>query len=154
MSSRKAMSAEEEDAWLADEMRRFEERCEASGVQATPIRSRVFEALARSPKPLGVYDLTDLVPGRVRRISPISVYRALDALIAAGLVRRLETTKTFMVASEQEGLAGRPVALICATTGAVREVAAPELIGRLRTAANERGFRISGWTLELTGHSA
>ena len=71
--------------------RRFARR---GAQRLTPIRRKVLEALAASHKPLGAYDIMDAVGGP--RPAPITVYRALEFLIALGLVHRIASRNAFL----------------------------------------------------------
>src|SRR5438477_6006209 len=77
------------DRWCAD----FERACRARGVRVTPQRVAVYRALAEDP----THPTADAVFRRLRRampsVSPASVYRILDSLERAGLVRRVGTTE-------------------------------------------------------------
>src|SRR5204863_259080 len=75
----------------ADAMAFAETLCAERGHRLTPVRRRVLEALASSHKPLGAYEIIDLLVDRGRRPAPITVYRALDFLREAGLVHRIES---------------------------------------------------------------
>src|SRR6476646_9999149 len=71
----------------AETIAHAEKVCAAGAQRLTPIRRKVLQALAASHKPLGAYDIMGAVTGP--RPAPITIYRALEFLIALGLVHRL-----------------------------------------------------------------
>ena len=70
--------------------------CAKRGERLTPMRRHVLEVLAASHKPLGAYEIIDLVAARGPRPAPITIYRALDFLTAQGLVHRIESRNAFL----------------------------------------------------------
>jgi Fur family zinc uptake transcriptional regulator len=60
------------------------------------MRRHVLEVLSASHKPLGAYEIIDLVAARGPRPAPITIYRALDFLTAQGLVHRIESRNAFL----------------------------------------------------------
>jgi Fe2+ or Zn2+ uptake regulation protein len=60
------------------------EELRAAGSRATPGRLALLAALERARRPLAVAELEALLP----RLNPATLYRALEALAGAGLLRR------------------------------------------------------------------
>jgi len=60
---------------------------QASGSKITPRRLALLAILKKANKPLSVEELAKALSGRMDRVT---VYRALDALSAAGSVRRID----------------------------------------------------------------
>lgn len=143
--------AHEVDAVLRD----AEARCRDGGLQFTPLRRRVFEALARGGGPLGAYDLVERL-GREKRIAPISVYRALDFLIEAGLIHRIATRNTYLpcIHVHAHDRHDAMVFLVCTRCGHVDEVASPDLARGLDGTAAEAGFKPGGRAVEVEGECA
>ena len=75
--------------------------CRAHGARLTPIRRKVLEALYATHKPLGAYDLAEILGPKGRRLAPITVYRALDFLMEQGLVHRLASQNAYIACPEQ-----------------------------------------------------
>ena len=75
-------------------MRTAEIHCIDRGRPLTPWRRDVLRALLRAGRPMKAYDLSQevMVTGRP---SPPSVYRALDALVEAGLVQKVSSQDAF-----------------------------------------------------------
>ena len=129
------------------------ESCREAGRQFTPLRRRVFEALAEASGPLGAYDIVEQL-GREKRISPISVYRALDFLIEAGLIHRVATRNTYLPCHHLHAADETTVFLVCTRCGGVDELASPELGRDLRGMAAASGFRPGGNAVEIEGECA
>lgn len=124
--------------------------CRDRGLNLTPLRRRVFEALANSSSPLGAYDLVEEL-GRERRVSPISIYRALDFLIESGLIHRIALRNTYLPCHGDHGADETTVFLVCATCGAVDELASPALARGLDRVARSVDFTPRSRTVELEG---
>src|SRR5215472_4772220 len=80
----------------ADAMAHAEALCTERGERLTPMRRRVLETLAASHRPLGAYEIIDRLADSAPRPAPITVYRALDFLLANGLVHRIESRNAFI----------------------------------------------------------
>ena len=127
-----------------------EQVCRERGLLLTPLRRRVFEALAASSAPLGAYDLVERL-GRERRIAPISVYRALDFLIEAGLIHRIATRNSYLPCHHSHAPHETTVFLVCTRCGGVDEVASPEVARGIDGTATAAGFRADHGSVEIAG---
>ncbi|HEX2137086.1 MAG TPA: Fur family transcriptional regulator [Microvirga sp.] len=135
----------------ASAMANAEEMCRTTGARLTPIRRKVLEALYATHKPLGAYDLAEMLGPKGRRLAPITVYRALDFLIEQGLVHRLASQNAYIACAHQHP-AGEAVAfLICENCGAVDEVTSPALTKTLGDVLQREKFTARGQILEITG---
>lgn len=76
----------------------------------------VLGALARSERPMGAYELLELLRQEGLR-SPLQIYRALDRLIEEGLVHRIESLSAFALCVHSECTHGRAAFAICANCG-------------------------------------
>ena len=133
------------------------ECCEGHGerldrVNLTPGRRAILDMLCAAGKPLGAYEMIDLlVDADGRRPAPISVYRALDYLVEHGLVHRLATRNAFMACGSHHHGAEPVVFLICDECGRVREFASASVGDGLDALSAEAGFRRRSQMLELSG---
>ena len=117
-------------------------------------QSLVFNALGDAEKPLGAYDLLDILRGDGLR-SPLQIYRALDKLIGLGLVHRLESLNAFVACTHCGEQQHQSAAFtICDLCGKVSEVEDPDLARRLAQMAARSGFRLEKSTIELRGTCA
>lgn len=133
------------------------DHCEGHGerierVNLTPGRRAILDLLCAAGKPLGAYEMIDLlVDGEGRRPAPISVYRALDYLVEHGLVHRLATRNAFMACGSHHHGADPVVFLICDDCGRVHEFASPSVAADLDAISAGAGFRRRSQMLELSG---
>ena len=137
----------------AETLSHAEAHCAARGERLTAMRRRVLEVLAESHQPLGAYEIMERVGGE-HRPAPITVYRALDFLRAAGLVHRIESRNAFVACAHNHGDDTLVVFLICETCGAVGEMPAGPLASALASAAREAGFTPRLSVIEVTGTCA
>jgi len=128
-----------------------EDICQAKGARLTPIRRRVLEVLHGADRPLGAYDLVDLLGSHGRRMAPITIYRALDFLIAQGLVHRLASLNAYIVSSDTSGGHEATAFLICEGCGDVNEVTSPDVAETVLKVLREQGYQPRTKILEITG---
>ena len=115
--------AHDHEPCVEDMLARAAEAFEARGLALTPLRRRVLEQIAGSHRAVGAYDLLERLarPGE-RRLAPISVYRALDSLVEAGVVHRLESRNAFFACHAPHAGDRRQVVLACRACGTVAEM--------------------------------
>ena len=143
-------SARAEQAPLA--LMRAQEVCRGRGERLTPIRSLVLSALYTDHRPLSAYDLIDrLASGDGQKRAAVSVYRALDFLIAQGLAHRIESRNAFIACPLDHGPEDLVLFMICTQCGGVDEVHAPELVQTLDQIAQRQSFSPQVRILELSG---
>ncbi|GAB0150022.1 transcriptional repressor [Marichromatium gracile] len=137
------MSAEER-------LERATRLCAGRGARLTPQRARVLRILIEAERPLGAYEiLAEMAEGQ-RALAPPTVYRALEFLLAQGLVHRLETLNAFIDCRHPE----RPHPaqfLICSACGRVVEIDDEAIAARLLDAATQSGFAASRKVVEVIG---
>ncbi|GLK57404.1 Fur family zinc uptake transcriptional regulator [Methylopila capsulata] len=140
-----------------DVIARAEALCAARGARLTEIRRRVLEALAADHAPAGAYEVIErLAKDGERRPAPITVYRALDFLLAHGFAHRIESRNAFVACSHDHGPDARQpvVFLICERCGAVGEAATPKLGAALDELTKAAGFRPRAPVIEIAGDCA
>ena len=134
----------------ADLLSRAERTCERRGSRLTGQRRDVLNCVAQSHSAVGAYDIIERMAEHGPRPAPITVYRALDFLLAHGLVHKIESRNAFVACSHAHE--GEPAAmLICETCGLVAELDAPEIFARLKTAAAGQGFAEHHTMIEMSG---
>lgn len=132
-----------------------ERLCRTRGVRLTPIRRAVLEALYATHRPVGAYDLIEMVGQRgARRMAPITVYRALDFLLAEGFAHKLASRNAFLACPHFHAPGEMVVFLICDQCGGVDEVASPDLASSLNRLIGHEGFAVDTRVLEMTGRCA
>jgi len=127
-----------------------EEYCRERGEKLTPIRQKVLELLLTSGRATKAYSLLDdmrqIHPGS----APPTVYRALDFLLSAGLVHKIESINAFAVCHDltqcQHG-----ILVVCQQCGNVTELHQPALREALVAQIEHAGYRLAGDGIELKG---
>ena len=135
----------------ADVISHAEKACASRGQKLTPMRRKVLETLASSHKPLGAYEIIDAVAGSGPRPAPITIYRALDFLIANGLVHRIASRNAFLACGHNHDSGALVTFLICESCGTVGEAPAAEVSRTLTQAAQGVGFTPKMSVVEITG---
>lgn len=129
------------------------ELCAERGVRLTEQRRRVLELVWRSDRPLGAYDILAAIQAEQPRAAPPTVYRALDFLLAQGLIHKLQSLHAYVGCAHP----GEPHAgqfLICTACGDVTELEDPAVNRSLDKAAAATGFAPDQPMVELTGTCA
>src|SRR5205085_4008382 len=139
------------DRCSADALAHAEAVCGKRGERLTPMRRQVLEALAASHKPLGAYELIELVGAAGPRPAPITIYRALDFLTAQGLVHRIESRNAFLACINNHASDAPVVFLICEHCGRVGEAPSAAVAASLNAAAKSAGFTPKAPVIEITG---
>jgi Fur family zinc uptake transcriptional regulator len=135
----------------ADALAHAEGVCVKRGERLTAMRRHVLEVLAASHKPLGAYEIIDLVAARGPRPAPITIYRALDFLTAQGFVHRIESRNAFLACINNHASGAPVVFLICEKCGDVGEAAASAVAESVNAAAKNAGFTPKSPVIEITG---
>lgn len=128
-----------------------EQVCRERGQKLTPIRRHVLSALLAGHRPLGAYDIIEHLAAHLPRPAPITVYRALDFLIANGFVHRIESRNAYLACVHDHQPRSLVAFLICERCGSVGEMPAAPLAGALAEAAGAAGFAPKLSVVEITG---
>lgn len=138
-----------DETTLTQALSRAEALCRERGVRLTRQRRRGLELVCRANRPVGAYELLDQLRDG-GSAAPPTVYRALDWLLAQGLVHKLETLHAYIGCTHPE----HPHAsqfLICNDCGGVTELEDQAIAGSLASVAAETGFRPSRPVVEVIG---
>ena len=129
-----------------------------SGARLTELRRQVLALVLEAGRPVGAYDLLELLRGQRRGAAPPTVYRALEFLMEHGLIHKVERLSAFVGCplhahpeGHVEGHAHAAQFLICGGCGVVRELEDAPVREALEQAAARLGFRIGGVTIEAEG---
>ena len=132
-------------------MAHAEALCRTRGERLTPIRRQVLETLAAEHRPLGAYEIIDLLSAHTKRLAPITVYRALDFLVANALVHRIESRNAYLACINNHGASDLVVFLICERCSAVGEAPSSAVAEILSAAAKAAGFLPRTPVIEISG---
>ena len=127
-----------------------EAQCATRAQRLTPMRRQVLEALLTSHQPLGAYEIIDRLQQK-NRPAPITVYRALDFLLAQGLVHRIESRNAFIACISPHQAGAMTVFLLCDLCGAVGEAPSAAVAKSLVAAAKSAGFTPKTPVIEIPG---
>ena len=124
---------------LEDAMVRARKAIDEKGLRLTPLREAVFQQIAASHRAVGAYEVLEkLAAARGDRLAPISVYRAIDALVAAGLVHRFESRNAFFAC--HAGHDQRQLVLACERCASVAEVDGAGVFAAINKTASAAAF--------------
>jgi Fur family zinc uptake transcriptional regulator len=135
----------------AEVLSHAEALCRERKQRLTPMRRQVLNALASSHRPIGAYEIMDIVAADGSRPAPITVYRALDFLIEQGLVHRIESRNAFLACARRHESGAVVAFLICEKCGAVGEAPAGAIMQTVGAAAKSMGFTAKMSVIEITG---
>ncbi|MGB0660677.1 MAG: transcriptional repressor [Mangrovicoccus sp.] len=124
--------------------------CAERGKRLTPVRRRVLELLCESHVAMGAYDLLERLAVDGLGSKPPVVYRALDFLMAEGLVHRIERLNAY-VACHHATTPHTPLLMVCRECRAVSEGSAEVPQAALTAAAEALGFQLERQIIEAEG---
>lgn len=127
-----------------------EAECRRRGARLTDVRRRVLELVWHSHAPVGAYALLEILGREGFCAAPPTVYRALDFLLAHGLIHRIERLNAYAGCTRP----GTPHAgqfLLCEACGAAAELDDPAIDTAIAAAAARLGFTVSRQTVEVDG---
>ncbi len=130
---------------------RAEAACAESGARLTAIRRDVLRLILQSDEPIGAYALLDGLRALTGAGKPPTVYRALDFLLAQGLIHRVERLNAFVGCHDEAAHHHAAQFLICRTCGRVTELEEATVESAIIAAARSRGFAPSRVTVEVDG---
>jgi Fur family zinc uptake transcriptional regulator len=135
---------------ITEAMRNAQRICACRGVRLTELRYRVLELVWSSHAPIGAYGLLEHLIRERRGATPPTVYRALEFLLAQGLVHRIESLNAFIGCADPAAAhAGQ--FLICRDCGAAAEIHDPRVNRAINRGAAELGFVVEERTVEVSG---
>ena len=124
--------------------------CTTRELKLTPVRRRVLEIVWRAHEPIGAYEILAELAKERDKVAPPTVYRALEFLIDAGLVHRIDSLNAFL-GCDAPGHAHVAQFLVCRACHRVAEIDDPALNRVLAEKSRSMGFRIEPTSLEIKG---
>lgn len=124
--------------------------CVQQGQRLTKIRRRALELIWESHRPLGAYQLLAKLAEEGFNSAPPTVYRALDFLLAAGLIHKVESMNAYLGCAHADK-AHKGYFLICDDCHNVMEFDYQDIHTALIAKAAQQGFELRAETIELTG---
>lgn len=137
---------------FAQTIDRAEKIFEDKKLRFTKLRKMVFEEIAATYGSIGAYDILARMADKGTRVAPISIYRAIDALLEAGVIHRLESKNAFFACRRTDHSKGqRPLFLFCENCGAVGEVNGQHIFDQIGDAARNAKFSPRVKFVEVSG---
>ncbi len=127
---------------------------EQKKLRFTKLRQLVYEEIAGIHTSIGAYDILAKLAAKGTRLAPISVYRAIDALMEAGVIHRLESKNAFFACRRPEHgfeKGKRPLVLACEKCGSVAEVDSGDIFETIGRMAAEADFTPRVKFVEVSG---
>ena len=143
-------SKHDHDACVADALDKADLVCAQRGVRLTPQRRRILEIVWASHKPIGAYDVLEILNCNGGRSAPMTVYRALDFLMEQGLVHRLASLNAFLGCAhphEQHN----SYFLICQQCNQAAELEDTSIQKAILTSTKSTGFTVQSQLVEIQG---
>ncbi len=136
----------------AEALGHAEEICTREGLRFTAQRRQVLEALLESHVPASAYDVIDRLGEEGHRPAPVSIYRALDFLVAHNFAHRIESKNAYVACDRgAECEPGATLFLICDNCGAAGEASSTALGKLVNAETAHRGFLPRLRVLEIRG---
>lgn len=138
------------DDCVASALTNAEAVCRARGLRFTGLRRRVLELVWSSHKPAGAYEILERLNRQGKRAAPPTVYRALEFLIEADLVHRLDSLNAF-VGCPDPGNSHTGQFLICRQCRSVAELDDADINVLVERKASDLGFTAVRQMVEIQG---
>ena len=126
------------------------EQCEAQGLRLTKIRREVLEIIWDTHNPIGAYDVLQQLQERGHKPAPPTAYRALDFLVNAGLIHRIESLNAFIGCPSPDA-SHQCQFYICRECGHIAEINSKEVADALSAGADSLGFTSQQPVIEVHG---
>ncbi len=138
-------------ASLTARLNRASLACTSRGAKLTQSRRDVLALVLEAHEPLGAYALLDRLRAQTGSGQPPTIYRALDFLLAQGLIHRIERLNAFVPCHEEADHPHPVQFLICKTCGRAHEVEDHAIAHAVANAALRAGFTVTATLVEVDG---
>lgn len=126
------------------------EQCQKQGLKLTKLRQQVLEIIWHSHHPIGAYDVLQKLQERGHKPAPPTAYRALDFLVSAQLIHRIESLNSF-IGCPDPGASHQCQFYICRECGHIAEVNNADVAKALSEGAKQLGFDSQQPVIEVHG---
>jgi Fur family transcriptional regulator, zinc uptake regulator len=131
-------------------MRAADQVCDERGLKLTPLRKRVLQLVWERHAPIGAYDILEKLSSEGLGSAPPTVYRALNFLISAGLVHRIDTLNAYF-GCESPRTDHAAQFLVCRSCHGVTELGDPAISRLLARRVKAAGFVADAPDVEIKG---
>lgn len=125
-------------------------QCDAQGLRLTKTRRQVLDIIWASHNPIGAYDVLQKLQEAGHKPAPPTAYRALDFLVSARLVHRIESLNAYIGCPAPDAQ-HQCQFYICGECGHIAEVHNQDVATALNTAADDLGFTQLQPVIEVHG---
>ena len=125
-------------------------KCKQQGLKLTNIRQQVLELIWASHKPLGAYDVLQKLQENGHKPAPPTAYRALDFLVNAQLIHRIESLNAY-IGCPTPNESHQSQFYICKQCGHVAELHNQDVSKALTVSADKLGFSSQEPIVEVHG---
>jgi len=137
-------------AMTARSLQSAERLCRNKGLAFTELRKQVYALVAAQSTPVSAYELLDVLKTERRNAAPVTVYRALDFLLSAGLVHRIDALHAY-AACEAESADHGGMLLVCDSCRHVTELENAGLERQISRTALDHQFHTAHQPIEIRG---
>ncbi len=134
---------------VEDALGAAERVCARRSLSLTPLRRQVLEIIWGGHAPMGAYEILARMPRGKRATAPMTVYRALDFLVDAGLVHRIDSLNAFIGCPQAEAQHSAQL-LVCRKCRRVEEIEDAGIGRALRRGSAAHAFD-ADFPLEIKG---
>jgi len=127
-----------------------EQICEQRQQRFTALRKRVLTLVCQAKQPLGAYQLLNQLQSDGRSAAPPTIYRALDFLMAQGLIHRLASNNTYLACAHPQQ-DHEAVFLVCQHCGQTQEIHTDGINQSIQEKAAAYKFNVVHTSVEVTG---
>lgn len=127
-----------------------EAQCRLQSLRLTETRRRVLELVWLSHAPMKAYEILEELQKKNPRTAPPTVYRAIEFLIDAGLVHRIQSLNAYVGCGKPDNEHNGQF-LICNQCGVVAEIDDPQITRLLAREAEQLDFKVELQTVEIRG---
>ncbi|HEX2138210.1 MAG TPA: Fur family transcriptional regulator [Woeseiaceae bacterium] len=143
-------SHHDHDDCISAALRTAEQVCQEKGLRFTGLRRLVLELVWASHRPIGAYEILDRLNRQGKKAAPPTVYRALEFLMEAELVHRLDSLNAFIGCRDaRSSHAGQ--FLICRQCRSVAELDDGDISHLVGQKAADQGFTAVRQMVEIEG---
>lgn len=124
--------------------------CQSQGLKLTKVRREVLEIIWSSHNPMGAYDVLQALQAKGHKPAPPTAYRALDFLVNAGLIHRIESLNAF-IGCPSPSATHQSQFFICTDCGHIAEMSSAAVSAALKEGAEKLGFISTQPVIEVHG---
>lgn len=125
--------------------------CDDQSLRLTDIRKKVLEIIWENHQPSKAYDILDQLSSLEPSAKPPTVYRALDFLLEAGLIHKINSLNAYIGCSHPLEHS-QCYFLICHQCGDLSECCNDQLHKMINQTASKQAFKIDKAVVEINGY--